>query len=140
MLQPIQKDHESCCPNCGCVLSTINELPNESQDKPIIPYSVDILLLGSALDKNVKKSYNRTPKDYYEENALKHLENICIKFNLPSKFAIETYQEMKRKNRGFRSENEPVKQLLKILSKDENYIHIKKYKAIKARYESIINF
>ena len=137
MFRAIQKEHESCCPNCGCVLARV-EINEQIENIPITS-SVDMMLLGSALDKNVKYRYNRTRSDLYEERVLTHLQNICKKYNLPERLAIETFQIMQKKNRGFRSEYEYVKQLIKILEKDENYLHIHKMRAIKASYAKIIN-
>lgn len=135
MLEPIQKDHELLCPGCGCVLRNIDESHNEKYEKSPIPPSVEVYLLGSALESNVKYSFRRTPQQGYEERVLRQLLNITKNYAIPDSIAYSTFNEMKKKNRGFRSETEPVKQLLRVLSKDENYIYIHKMRAIKARYE-----
>lgn len=136
-LQPIQKDHELCCPSCGCVLDTIlephSELPNTKYS------SLNMALLGSALDKNVKFAYPRTRQQAKEEEVLRKLINITKQYSLPEVLAHDTYKELKRKNRGFWSEKEPIKQLIKILSKDDNYIYIHKLRLIKARYEKTLS-
>lgn len=137
MLRPIQAEHESCCPNCGCVLGQIEE-SNEMTNKSSIPISTNMFLLGSALE-NTKKYIIKTPQVVFEENVLRNITNLVQKFGLPDRFVIETFNELKRKKRGLRSENAYIKQLLQILAKDENYIHIHKYRAIKTRYESILN-
>lgn len=136
MFHPVQKDHELCCSNCGCVIGTIQEPIQEIQKQTV---SVDLLLLGSALNNNVKHSYGRTRQQLREETTLKLLESLCDKFGLPEIFAIETFQVMKRNKRGFQSEYEYVKQLIKILSKDENYLHIHKLRMLKAWYEKTTN-
>ena len=137
MLQPIQKDHELICPGCGVVLGNIQENYNviNTNQKPI---NVNTFLLGSALEKNIKMSYQRTRQQFHEEKVLIHLVNITKEFSLPETFAIETFNELKRKNRGFHSKTEPIKQLIKILSKDDNYLYFRKLKMLKDRYESII--
>ena len=138
MLQPIQKDHELVCPGCGCVLQNTIESNNIPENEIIPTMSLNIHLLGSALEKNVKYAYPRTSQQSREEQVLRQLEHITKKYDLPSRFALETFNQLKRKNRGFWSETEPIKQLIKILSKDENYFHIKKLQKIKARYENKI--
>lgn len=136
MLQPVQKDHELCCPSCGCVLAQIDEEIHEKAEKYTIPTSLNILILGEALSS---KGKIRNPQEVYENNVRQNLINLTQKFGLPERFVIETLNELKRKKRGFRSEYAYINELLKILSKDENYIHIHKMRAIKARYESILN-
>lgn len=138
MLQPIQKEHEVVCPGCGCVLGEVHE-PQVQIETTIKP-SVDMMLLGSALESNVKISQWRTPQQVYEEKVLRFLVYFTKKYSLPEAFAIQTFNELKRKKKGFRSENYniPIKQLIQILSKDDNYIYIKTLRAIKAKYESII--
>ena len=136
MSNTIQKDHEICCKNCGCVLATIEDYSHSFSDDFVIPRSIDMALLGSAINK----TKFRDPKLVYEERALFRLSDLVRKFDLPERFAIETINEMKRKKSGFRSENEPIKILIKILSKDDNFIFIKKLRAIKARYEKTINY
>lgn len=139
MLHPIQKDHESCCPNCGCVLGTVEEYDDEVIKSPIVKQSsINILLLGTAVN-NIKSNYRKSPQEVYEQNIIRNLDSIVKKFDLPQRFVLETFKEMKRKNRGFRSEYEYVKQLIKILSRDENYEQIHKLKKIKAWYEKFSN-
>lgn len=136
-LHPIQKDHESCCPNCGCVLANVQD-NNDVIEKPVIAYSADIFLLGSALNNKTKNQF-RNPQQYYEEKVLKQLTGITKFYQLPESLAIDAFREMKRKNRGFRSETEPIKQLIKIMERDDNYGFIKKLRLIKARYENSSN-
>lgn len=138
MSSPIQKEHELICPcGCGCVVKVIEEAPNQEIPKnPVISFNQ--FLLGSALVKNVKYAQPRSDRQVNEENVLRRLLSTCTEFDLPERFAFETLRHLQRKNRGFRSESEPIKQLLKILSKDENYLHINKMRAIKARYAEIL--
>ena len=137
MFTPVQRDHESCCPNCGCVLANVEEVQEAIPSKPII--SANLYLLGSAMDKNVKHSLRRTSHQLYEERALRQLESIVRHYKLPEIFIIESLNLLKKKNWGIRSEKEPIKALIKILSKDDNYMHINKLRMIKARYEDILN-
>lgn len=136
MLKPIQREHESCCPNCGCVL----DIPQESNDyieKPPLKTSFNLLMLGSAMEKNIKSMSWKSSQQSYEENILRILYSITTKYGLPERFVIESHHELKRKKSGFRSENDAIKILIKILSKDENYIHNKQLRLIKARYEKV---
>ena len=135
MLQPIQKDHELVCQNCGCVLGEISD--SQQNDNSIIPLSVDMLLLGSAFDKNVKCSFPRTRQQSQEEQVLKLLISITKSYALPESLAVDTYTVLKKKNRGFWSQTEPIKQLIKILSKDDNYYYIHKLRAIKEKYKHL---
>lgn len=136
---PIQKEHELLCPGCGCVLNEGLEVNDPNEQKTIIN-SPDIFMLGSALQNNVKFSLQRTPKQIYEEKALKFIFSITKKYSLPDSIAFDTFFQLKRNNRGIRSEKEPIKQLLKILSKDDNYRYFKTMKLIKARYENNNSF
>ena len=77
------------------------------------------------------------PQQVFEENIARLLYSITAKYSLPERFAIEAYEELKRKKSKFRSENDAIKVLIKILSKDENYIHNKQLRMIKARYEKV---
>ena len=131
MLQPIQKDHEYICPNCACVLGVIDEFPIH-QEKLTVTKSLDMLLLGSAMEKNVKFAFGRDKQQGREETVLRNLLLLVKQYELPERLALETFSHLKKKNRGFWSEQEPVKQLIHILSKDENYIHIKKLRLLKA--------
>jgi|SRR6185312_6989091 len=134
----IQKEHELVCSGCGCVLGTVNEDIQERSEE-INVKSINVQLLGSALNKNWKYSIQSTRQQLYEDNVLKSLQGVCNKYAIPERFAQETFNILKKKNRGFRSEKEPIKQLLKILAKDENYLYIHKYRALKARYEQDFN-
>lgn len=139
MLQPIQIGHELICPcGCGVVVGTIEESNTETHTQ-VTKYSADVFLLGSALQKNVRSGYNRTPQQAREEAVFKRLTSIAKNYGLPQSIAIETFSELKRKNRGFWSETEPIKQLIKILSKDDNYQFIHKLREIKAWYEKVSN-
>ena len=139
MLQPIQKDHELVCHGCGCVLANMNDNQNYKETEPQVSYSLNIHMLGTALEKNVKYAYSRSSQQSREEYVLRQLEHITKKYDLPSRFVIETFNQMKKKHSGFYSEIEPVKQLMKILSKDENYFHIKKLRMIKDEYADLFN-
>lgn len=136
MFQPIQKDHESCCPNCGCVLAEITEAPEIEYTPAQSKRTVDLMLLGSAA-QNIKLSIRKTSQQVFEEKTLRLLTNITKQYGLPENLAIDTFHQLKRNKRGFRSETEPIKQLIKILSKDDNYLFIKQKNLIKARYENI---
>lgn len=135
MLQPIHIEHEICCPSCGCVLGTANE--STESERSLVKPNVNIHLLGSALETNVKLSLQRTPQVVFEERTLKLLSNITKQFGLPESFALETFNELKRKKRGFQSETFPIKQLLQILSKDDNYGFFYKTKKLKEYYKNI---
>ncbi len=138
MLQPIQRDNELVCPGCGAVVGLVSDY-QESSQKSLIDQSLNIHLLGSALEKNVRHSLQRTREQLYEERVLRNLINITKDFVLPEMFAYDTFNAMKKKNRGFYSEIEPIKQLIKILSKDDNYMYIHKLRAIKKKYETLLN-
>lgn len=132
MYQPIQRDHELCCPSCGCVLANIEETP--IQKPPSISMSVNNLLLGSALNKNV-----RTRRERDEERVLRQLVSIVNFYKLPESIAIDTFNVLKKRNKGFYSETEPIKQLIKQLDKDDYYFFIKTKNLIKSRYENSLN-
>ena len=134
MFSPIQKEHESCCPNCGCVLKEFKE-SMELNEKPTMPPSINNYLLGSAFKYNLK----RDPKQVYEERTLKLISNLIKEFDLPESFIFDVFNIMKKRNSGFRSDIEPIKQLIRLLSKDDNYIYIHKLKAIKIKYENLIH-
>lgn len=139
MSLPIQKEHELICPcGCGCVVLVLDESPNlEVIKNPVI--SFNNFLLGSALVQNVKYAKPRTERQTNEENVLRRLISITTEFNIPERIAFETLNQLKRKNRGFKSQKEPIKELIKILSKDDNYLHINKLRKIKEKYASILN-
>ena len=137
MLQPIHKDNDQICPSCGCVLANTNDYP-ERVEKPIVSVTYNEMLLGSALEK-INSNTFRSSKDVFEEKTLSTLINIVKFYKLPESIAIETFNQMKRNKRGFRSETEPIKQLIKTLSKDDYFFFIKKKNMIKARYENLIN-
>lgn len=138
MLQPIQKDHELICPcGCGVVVGIINEPPQQDITSKT-PNSPEVFLLGTVLQNNLNRAFN-TPQKHYEEQLLKKLILLIKEVGLPDRFAIETFNELKRRKRGFRSETEPIKQLIKILSKDDNYLYVNKLKLIKSKYETILS-
>jgi len=137
MLQPVLKEHELICPGCGCVLKNVEEPTYEGQQKSTIPSSLNVFLLGSALEKNVKYHFQRSREQIYEERVLRGLLDVTKEFALPDRFAYATFNQLKRKKSGFRSKHEPIKELLLILSKDENYIYFPKMRAIKSKYENI---
>jgi len=136
MLQPIQKEHELICPcGCGCVLSNVEESIHE-EEKSTIPPSLNVYLLGSALENNVTYHFNRDRNQIHEENVLRKLLDITKEYALPDRLAYATFNQLKRNKKGFYSKKQPVKQLISILSKDENYIYFPKMRAIKVRYVS----
>lgn len=137
MLHPIQSEHELICPGCGAVVQNIEESHHQSQNNHQL--SINLTLLGSALSKNANYRITSKPSQFYEERVLRKLIDLTKYYDLPERFAQETFNELKRKNRGFRSEKEPIKQLIRILSKDENYIHFKKLNKLKADYEEQFN-
>ena len=133
MLKPIQKEHELICPcGCGVVIGTVDEIHEQTNRLTLNP-SLDIALLGSALE-NHKYRFEKSPTQFYEEQALRKLYDIVREFGIPESFAFDAFNELKRKNRGFRSETAPIKQLIKILSKDDNYIYFKKLQSIKIKF------
>jgi len=139
MSLPIQKEHELICPcGCGCVVLVLEEHPNiEVPKNPVI--SFNSFLLGSALVNNVKYAKPRTERQTNEENVLRRLISITTEFNIPESIAFETLNQLKRKNRGFKSQKEPIKELIRILSKDDNYLHINKLRKIKEKYAEILS-
>ena len=136
-MQPgiVHKDGDICCHNCGSVLAhdVFTREVNETKSM-----STELYLLGSALEKNVSLKLQKTAEQYHEENALRFISGIIKKYDLPEAFTIDVFTYVKRKNH-LQSKKEPIKYLLKILSKDENYLHIYKMRAIKARYASILH-
>jgi len=137
MLKPIHKEHEICCPSCGCVLGSSAD--SQENEKPQIPVSYEMHLLGSAFDKTTKSSSSKERLLRKEEEVLKQLVFITKSYALPEIFAIETFKILKKKNRGFWSEKEPIKQLINILSKDDNYPYIHKKRAIQEKYKEILS-
>ena len=139
MSLPIQREHELICPcGCGCVLLTLDELPIQEVSKnPVI--SFNSFVLGSALSQNVKYAKPRTERQTNEENVLRRLIAITTEFNIPERIAFETLNQLKRKNRGFKSQKEPIKELIRILSKDDNYLHINKLRKLKEKYAEILS-
>ena len=139
MSLPIQKEHELICPcGCDCVVLVLEEHPNlEVSKNPII--SFNSFLLGSALVNNVKYAKPRTERQTNEENVLRRLISITTEFNIPERIAFETLNQLKRKNRGFKSQKEPIKELIKILSKDDNYLQINKLRKLKVKYAEILS-
>jgi len=139
MSLPIQKEHELICPcGCGCVVLVLEEHPNiEVPKNPVI--SFNSFVLGSALVNNVKYAKPRTERQTNEENVLRRLISITTEFNIPESIAFETLNQLKRKNRGFKSQKEPIKELIRILSKDDNYLHINKLRKIKVKYAEVLS-
>lgn len=139
MSLPIQKDHELICPcGCGCVVLLLEEPLNQEVIKnPVL--SFNSYLLGSALEKNVKYARPRTERQINEENVLRRLIGITTEFNIPERIAFEALNQLKRRNRGFKSQKEPLKELIRILSKDDNYLHINKLRKIKVKYAEILS-
>ena len=131
----VHRDNDICCKNCGSVLAH-HDLPLESESKTAM--SADLYILGSAMQKNVSLKLQKSAEQYHEENAMRNIADICKRYGLPEVFAIEVFQHLKKKNH-LQSKKEPIKQLIKILSKDDNYLHIHKLRAIKKDYESILN-
>lgn len=139
MSLPIQKENELICPcGCGCVVLVLDESSNQEMIKnPTI--SFNNFLLGSALVNNVKYAKPRSERQTNEENVLRRLISITSEFNIPERIAFETLNQLKRKNRGFKSQKEPIKELIKILSKDDNYLQFYKLKKIKEKYATLLN-
>ena len=136
MSKPIQKDHELICPGCGVVLDTIFEQPIQKTTN-IGASSLSVSLLGNTLEGNIKF---HTKRDYYQqtyEKALFRLASICNTFGIPEVFALETMKRIKLKEKGLFSFKEQVRQLLKILEKDDNYLFWKKALLIKKEYENV---
>lgn len=128
-MQPaiIHKDSDICCRNCGSVLAhEDSEIISDSK-----PMSAELYILGSALQKNVSLKLQKSAQQYHEENAFRFISDLVKKYDLPNVFATDVFLHLKRKNH-LQSEKEAIKQLLKILSKDENYIQIHKYRKLKA--------
>ena len=136
LLGVVQKEHELICKSCGCVLGEV-PIQEEASEKSFTLPSVNVVLLGSALEKNVKYRQARTREQFHEERVLQNLINVTKQYSLPEIFAYETFNKLKKNKRGFRSKTEPLNQLLKILSIDDNYIYIHKMRAIKARKDEI---
>lgn len=137
MLQPIHKDHEVICPSCGCVL-------DESVESPItinkdLSNTFNKYVLGSAISTNKNYLFNKDKEQIFYEKGMTRMLNIIREFSLPEAFAIDVMNKVKKNRRGLYSEREQIKQLIKILSHDDNYIFIHKMRAIKAKYEKIIN-
>ena len=137
MQQPIQVDHELVCPGCGAVLQNVHEtLPLEQKT-----ISFNIQLLGSAIKRDVRYHSDEDRLIIAKENVLRFLIDLVHRYGVPEIFATETYRFLLKKNRGWFSKGNgvAVKQLLKILEKDDNYLYWKKAEMIKKDYEEIIN-
>ena len=130
----IQRDHELVCQNCGCVVGEVHEYENSYETKQI-SISPNLLALGSALERNVKYNYPRSSQQAREEITYTKLIGIVKKYGIPDFLAYETFKELKKKNRGFWSETEPIKQLIKILSKDDYYPLMNKKNKLKADFK-----
>jgi len=140
MSLPIQKEHELICPcGCGCVVLVLEERPIKETRDSYDTISYNNFLLGTALSQNIKYAKPRTERQTNEENVLRRLIAITTEFNIPERIAFETLNQLKRKNRGFKSQKEPIKELIKILSKDDNYLHINKLRKIKVKYAEILS-
>ena len=129
----IHKDNDICCSNCGSVLAHNDSIDEINEKKQI---SVDLYLLGSSLNTNVNAKLQKTAQQCHEENALRLISSIVKKYELPEAFITDVFLHLKRKNH-LQSEKEPIKYLLKLLSKDENYLHIHKLRLLKAEYEKL---
>ena len=137
MQRPIQAEGELICPcGCGVVLKTITEQTEEPKS-----HSFDIQILGTALKTDIPYHFNVDREIMRKENVLNYLKSIVKEFGIPEEFALETYNFLVKKNRGFYSENYkiPIKQLIKLLEKDDNYMYIHKLRAIKKKYENLVN-
>lgn len=138
MSLPIQREHELICPcGCGCVVLVLEETPIQEVPKNPVT-SLNNLLLGSALSHNVKYAKPRAERQREEEKVLRRLVDITTEFGIPERIAFETFNQMKRKNRGFKSQKEHIKELIKILSKDDNYLQFYKLKKIKEKYALLL--
>ena len=139
MSLPIQREHELICPcGCGCVVLVLDEAPNQEIVKNPVT-SLNNALLGSALSHNIKYAKPRAERQREEEKVLRRLVDITTEFNIPERIAFETFNQMKRKNRGFKSQKEHIKELIKILSKDDNYLQFYKLKKIKEKYATLLS-
>ena len=136
MFQPIIKDNEIICPcGCGVVLDNFFEQPVQ-QAKNIGVSSLSVSLLGTTMENNIKFHSRR---DYYQqtyEKALFRLASICKKFSIPEDFALATMKRISSKEKGLFSFKEQIRQLLKILEKDDNYLYWKMAALIKKEYEN----
>jgi len=135
MASVIQKEHELICGGCGCVLNGLPYQENYVESTSKINVSVSMALLGSALDKNIKNHQVRNSSQYYEEQSLRYIENMIKVYNLPEILAFDVFRIIKKKNH-FRSRKEPMKELIRILEKDDYYLLRNKLKLIKADYEN----
>lgn len=138
MLNPIYADHEIICPcGCGVVLQNIEEPVNNDSGKQTIPPALNVFLLGTAITTNRNFYFNRDKKQIYHEKALRRLRDITKEYSLPDRIAIEAMNVVTKRKRGLYSFHEQIKQLLIILSKDENYMYFPKKNAIKVKYENV---
>ena len=137
MLNPIYKDHEIICPcGCGCVLSEVAEQPTNTNHE--LSNTFNKYVLGSAIVNNKNYHWKDKEQVFYEKGMTRMLD-LVREFSLPEAFAIDVMNKIRKNRRGLYSEREQFKQLIKILSKDDNYLYIHKMRAIKAKYEKIIN-
>lgn len=137
-MMPILKENELICPcGCGVVLDNIHDSPNHSEKKT----TFNSMLLGNTLETDIKYKWNADREIKAKEQAFNFLLNFCKEFALPEEFGHQVYRVMLKKNRGFFSKDNSIaiNFMIKILSKDDNYIYINKRKAIEKKYESIIN-
>ena len=137
MLNPIQREHELVCPGCGAVIDNIHETPTHVEMKAMIPPNLNIFLLGSAIENNIKFKFNKDSQQLQYEKSLKRMMDITKEYVLPDRIAYATMSEVKKNKRGLYSFQMQIKLLLSILAKDENYIYFPKMRAIKARYENV---
>ena len=134
--QPIQKDNELICPcGCGVVMKSLEETPILKTNN-IGTSSLSIHLLGSALENNVKFHSQRDKYDKTYEIALTRLATICQKYGLPEELSVVTMKRIKHKEKGLFSFREQIRQLLKILEKDDYYLYRNKAQMIKKDYEN----
>ena len=135
MLTPIKKENEICCPGCGVVLADEGGSDYENSSNNYGNH----ILLGTILSKELSPVNWKSPEQYYEEKAWRDLLNLVEKYNLPENFATEIFMYIKKKNH-LRSRKAPIKYLIKILSRDDNYLHARRVLSnIKKDYESILN-
>lgn len=131
----IHRDNDICCRNCGSVLGHESDFEQREQK---ITMSANLFLLGSAMNKNVTHRLQKSAEQYHEENAIRYILDIAEKYGLPEFIALEVFQHVKKKNH-LQSKKEPIKQYIRILSKDDNYLHIHKLRAMKKDYEELLS-
>jgi uncharacterized C2H2 Zn-finger protein len=139
MVTPILKDDDLCCPNCGIVFDYQKEFI--SHDNRPSKSNLHLLFLGSALSNKSDYHFNEDRDLRLKENMLFFLNDLCKRYGLPETIAHTVWLILLRKNRGHRSKDNKValQELVKILSKDDNYLYIHKLRAIKKDYEELLH-